>query len=108
MVGNEICNAKNYLLDLKLDKMRLFVAIEKGGRKMSKGVMAIVFPKSKLADRKWISKVYRREVKAKDQIKYTTSFELYESPNKTEQKEDLEKNSDKRNERACRDENIQF
>ena len=52
--------------------------------------MVIVFPKAKVAARKWIYAVRRREVKVKEKIKYDKSFVPCESLKKAEWAEDLE------------------
>ena len=69
IVRNETHNEKDYLLDLKLDNMRLFIATEQGGGKMSENVMVIVFPKAKVAAMKWISTMCGREIQVKDKRK---------------------------------------
>ena len=51
-VGNETQNVKDYLLDLKVDDMTLFIAIEQGGWKMSESMLVMVLSKAKVATRK--------------------------------------------------------
>jgi len=51
-VGNETQNVKGYLLDLKVDEMTLFIAIEQGGWKMSESMLVMVLSKAKVAARK--------------------------------------------------------
>ena len=51
-VGNETQNVKDYLLDLKVDEMTLFIAIEQGGWKMSESMLVMVLSKAKVAARK--------------------------------------------------------
>jgi len=51
-VGNETQNVKDYLLDLKVDDMTLFIAIEQGGWKMSESMLVMVLSKAKVAARK--------------------------------------------------------
>ena len=41
-----------YLLGLKIDNVRLFIAMEQGGGKHSKNVIVIVSPKAKMSVRK--------------------------------------------------------
>ena len=97
-VGHATQNVKYYLINLKVDGMRLFIAVEKGGGKMSESVIAMVFTKAKVASRKCMSIVRGREVKSKDKIEGIANFAPYESPTKKECAEDLEKFLTKENE----------
>ena len=51
-LGNVTQNMKEYLLDLKVDGVTLFIAIEQGGEKMSESVLVIMLPEDKVASRK--------------------------------------------------------
>ena len=68
IVGNEIQNVKDHLLALRVEYMKLHVAIEKGSRKISDSLLVTVLPKEKLVARKWMSKMSRKEVTVKDKI----------------------------------------
>ena len=52
IVGNETHRIKDYLLYLKVDNMRIFIAVQQGGGKIIKSVMVMVLPKAKVAARK--------------------------------------------------------
>ena len=67
-VGNVTQNLNEYLLDLKVDYMTLSIAAEQGGGKTSESVLVMVFPKAKVASRKWIHAEHGREVIVKDKI----------------------------------------
>ena len=51
-VGNVTQNLKDYLLDLKVDGMSLFIAVKKGGGKRSESVLVIMFPEAKVSIKK--------------------------------------------------------
>ena len=51
-VGNVTQNVKDYLLDLKVDSMTLFIDGKKGGAKKSENALVMVFPEAKVASKK--------------------------------------------------------
>jgi len=60
---------REYLLGLKVDNTKVFLAIEYGG-KYSKDVIIIVSLKSKLIARKWIAEVWRKIIKIDSPYEY--------------------------------------
>ena len=82
-------NIKDYLLELEVDKVKLFIVVEQGGGKMSKYIMVVVSLKAKIIVRKWVSEIYRTVVKIKNRNFYKTLFLLCQALEKSEYEEKL-------------------
>ena len=90
ILGEEWHSVKDYLSNLIVDEMMLFVAVEKGSGKRRDSSLVIMSPKTKVAAKKWTSAVHGKEVKVKDKVECITSFAQHDMPARTECTECLE------------------
>ena len=78
-------------MELEAGDRKWFVAVEQGIGNMKNNILVIVTLKLKLVAIKWKTAKYGIELKVKEKDDYATTCMPYETPEKTEHADELEK-----------------